>query len=113
MWLQLRSDYVRSVAALLAVSVEPKGLDQLGHGRWYEPVDRLAAADAVTDLARRDRHRLDLEQLDALRPRIIKCAVTVIGDGIPKLQDLVLSTSARYVVITSAPGCTADEICSL
>src|SRR6266550_7497338 len=54
---------------VLAISVEPEGLDQLGHGRRYDPVDRLASADAVTDLARRDRHRLDLEQLDAIRPR--------------------------------------------
>ena len=36
----------------LHISVEPEGLDQLGHGRRHEPIDRLAAAHAVTDLAR-------------------------------------------------------------
>ena len=36
----------------LVIPVEPEGLDQLGHGRRHEPVDRLAAADTVADLAR-------------------------------------------------------------
>src|SRR5438132_14042927 len=52
--------------SLAWVSVETQRLDQVGDGRRNEPVDRLAACHAVANLARRDRNRLDLEQLDAL-----------------------------------------------
>src|SRR5713101_7539958 len=53
----------------LAVPIEPESRDQLGDGRRHEPVDRFSTADAVPDLLRRDRHRLDLEELDAVRAR--------------------------------------------
>src|SRR5512138_1444481 len=50
-----------SVAAGL---VEAERLDQLGDGGGNEIADRLATRRTVADLARGDRHRLDLEQLD-------------------------------------------------
>src|SRR6478609_1190035 len=42
-------------------------MDQRRHVRWHEPVDRLAASDAVADLPRRDGHGLDVEELDPRR----------------------------------------------
>src|SRR3989442_6673994 len=54
----------RSVAR--AVPVEPKGLDQLRDGWRQQPVDRLAAGDVIGNVTGRDRHRLDLEELDPL-----------------------------------------------
>jgi len=53
-----------SVASVLAV--EPKGLDQLRHRRGHEAVDRLSARHAVANVSRRDRERLDLEELHPL-----------------------------------------------
>ena len=42
-------------------------MDQRRHVRRHEPVDRLAASDAVADLPRRHGHGLDVEELDPLR----------------------------------------------
>ena len=53
----------------LQLSIEPERLDQLRHGRRHEALDRLAARHALADVARGDRHRLDLEELHALRCR--------------------------------------------
>src|SRR2546425_11202579 len=54
----------RSVAR--AVPVEPKGLDQLRDGWRHQAVDRLAAGDVIANVTGRDRHGLDLEELDPL-----------------------------------------------
>src|SRR5712691_9069952 len=51
----------------MLAAVEAEHLDQLGHCRRNEPLDRLAARNAVADLTRRDRQRLDLEEQHSLR----------------------------------------------
>src|SRR5919201_94948 len=55
------------VRAGMLAAVEAVSLDQLGDGRRDESLDRLTARDAVTDVARSDRKRLDLEEQDVLR----------------------------------------------
>src|SRR5919197_1451077 len=54
----------RSVA-----SVQPLLRDQLCHCGRHETADILPARDALADVARRDRERLDLEEEHALGPR--------------------------------------------
>src|SRR5438105_972632 len=50
-----------------SVSIEPERLDQLRDCGRHEVVDRFAACDSFADVAGRDRQRLELEKLDALR----------------------------------------------
>src|SRR6266540_1109988 len=58
----------RSVAGSLVVEVEPERMNQLCDRRRDESVDRLSRGNPVANLARGDRQRLDLEQLDAVGP---------------------------------------------
>src|SRR5437763_3018482 len=53
-------------------SIEPERLDQLRNRVRNQVVDQLAARDALANFARRDRQRLDLEELDALRTRELR-----------------------------------------
>src|SRR5919201_4706943 len=55
------------VRAGMLAAVEAVSLDQLRNGRGHEALDRPAARNAVTDVARSDRKRLDLEEQDVLR----------------------------------------------
>src|SRR6266536_3190170 len=59
----------RSVATSLGVAIEAERLDHLGDGRGNGSVDRLGTRNALADVARRDRQRLDLEELDTIGPR--------------------------------------------
>ena len=49
-------------------TVEAALLDQLRDGSRHESVERFAGGDSRSDVRRRGRIRLDLEEEDALRP---------------------------------------------
>src|SRR5919109_772913 len=55
-----------SPASLAPVQAELR--DPGGHRLWDEAVDRLATGDALADVAGGDRHRLELEEPDAIGP---------------------------------------------
>src|SRR5262249_12720767 len=61
-----------SLAGRPGGSVEASALDRRGDRRRGGPVDRLAARDALPDLARRDRHGPDLEEEHALWTRQLR-----------------------------------------
>src|SRR5437660_550562 len=54
------------VRAGMLATVEAELCDQHGNRRRDEVVDRLAASNALADVARRDVERLDLEEQHAL-----------------------------------------------
>src|SRR5919106_2822183 len=58
-----------SRCSLLTLRVQPETLDLRGDGRLDEAVDRLAARPTLTDLGRRNRDRLELEEKGAVGRR--------------------------------------------
>src|ERR671919_465340 len=74
-----------SRCSLLTLRVQPETLDLRGDGRLDEAVDRLAARPTLTDLGRRNRDRLELEEEDAVgrREASARLAQLLVGDARP------------------------------
>src|ERR671922_436286 len=71
MWRACSSEVRAGSGPFFAASLAPVQAelrDPGGHRLWDEAVDRLATGDALADVAGGDRHRLELEEPDAIGP---------------------------------------------